>query len=354
MDFTPQQLHYFKRELITHELNKEINSLIASPDITPLLDNKEEKTDFPFLHYIFHNIIIEFPLLKHSCDDKFWPKCKLFLDEFNKVQLEGYYAPRHTDGTIQRKAIQHKVQKSLVFAFCACIKTIQGQEESIKVTEKNVATSPNLVQQQKPQNQELKINIVTVREVKERKSFREVSHAEFLIESDWPHHNEPIYVARRRRDFRTLREQLKQQQKHLDLPLVPGKSASNNSEDGYRENDRLSLRAWLHQLIKSPQLAKSSALKKFLTQNPITFTMEEEKDTLKREQADKNREIEQEKFQAELDKRVHELNDTLDVLKKEILQPGGLNHVFDVIKKTKNINDLPNSLKKAFEWGRIK
>ncbi|CAO3613592.1 unnamed protein product [Mucor hiemalis] len=351
MDFTPKQLHYFKRELITHQLDKEILSLISSPDISSLLDNNE-KTDFPFLRYIFHNIIIDFPLLKHTCDDAFWPKCKILLNEFNKIQLDSYYAPRHTDATVQRKAFKHKIQKSLVFAFCACIKTIQGQEESIKVT---TDTPPTLVvpQVEHHNNNTLKVNIVTVREVKEKKSFREVSHAEFLLETYLPHHSEPVYVARRHGEFRKLRDQLKHHFKSLDFPLVPGKSVNTHHQDGYRENDRLLLRAWLHQLITKGQVAKSSALIKFLTQNPITFSPEEEKDTLQREEADKNRLMEQEKFQRELDKRVHELNETLDVLKKEIIQPGGLIQVFDVIKKTKEIQDLPESLKKAFEWGRI-
>lgn len=358
MDFTPKQLHYFKRELITHQLDKEIQRLISSPDISSLLDN-DEKTDFPFLRYIFHNIIIDFPLLKHTCDDAFWPKCKILLNEFNKIQLDSYYAPKHTDATVQRKAYKHKIQKSLVFAFCACIKTIQGQEESIKVTETTTTAqallppSPSSPTSSLGNNHSLKVNIVTVREVKEKKSFREVSHAEFLIETYLPHHSEPVYVARRHGEFRKLRDQLKHHFKSLDFPLVPGKSVNTHHQDGYRENDRLLLRAWLHQLITKQQVAKSSVLTKFLTQHPITFSMEEEKDTIKREEADRNRLLEQEKFQQELDKRVHELNETLEVLKKEIIQPGGLIKVFDVIKQTKEIQDLPESLKKAFEWGRI-
>lgn len=368
MDFTPKQLHYFKRELITHQLDQEIQRLISSPDISSLLDNNE-KTDFPFLRYIFHNIIIDFPLLKHTCDDAFWPKCKILLNEFNKIQLDSYYAPKHTDATVQRKAYKHKIQKSLVFAFCACIKTIQGQEESIKVTETTTTqallplttttttsspTSSSSTSLSLGHNPSLKVNIVTVREVKEKKSFREVSHAEFLIETYLPYHTEPVYVARRHGEFRKLRDQLKHHFKSLDFPLVPGKSVNTQHQDGYRENDRLLLRAWLHQLITKQQVAKSSVLTKFLTLHPITFSMEEEKDTIKREEAHRNRLLEQEKFQQELDKRVYELNETLEVLKKEIIQPGGLIKIFDMIKKTKEIHDLPESLKKAFEWGRIK
>jgi hypothetical protein len=360
MDFNPKQLHYFKRELISYQLEKEIKSLVSSPDISSLLHNDKTTQEFPFLRYIFHNIIIDFPLLKHTCNDEFWPKIKLFLNEFNKIQLDSYYAPRHTDATVQRKAIKHKIQKSLVFAFCASIKTIQGQEESIKVTTMNnsppALVSPPMSPTSTMKSSMMKINIVTVRQVKTKKSFREVSHAEFLIETWLPNQSEPNYVARRHGDFRKLRDQLKHQFKNLDIPLVPSKSMNTIHQDGYRENDRLLLRAWLHQLISDHKqlIAKSNTLIKFLTQHPIFFTPEEEQDTIKREKADKNRLQEQEKFQLELDRRVHELNETLEVLKKEIIQPGGLISIFDIIKKTKDIQDLPLSLKKAFEWGRIK
>lgn len=102
------------------------------------------------------------------------------------------------------------------------------------------------------------------------------------------------------------------------------------------------------------QIQKSHILRKFLSDSPILFTVEEEKDTLLREAADKHRLEEQEQFQKELDRRVLELNETLEDLKKDILQPGGLTRVFDIIKKTPQMVDLPESLKKSFEWGRIK
>jgi hypothetical protein len=362
MDFSPKQLHYFKRQLIILQLDKEISNLISSPDISSLLDPEPVKNEFPFLRYIFHNIIIEFPLLKHTCDDDFWSKCKIFLNEFNKVQLDSFYTPRQSEASLQRRLIQHKAQKSLVFAFCASIKTLQGQEESIKV--QTTATPPpsptprsHLKQDLQDYTHQLKINIVTVRQVVDKKKtffVHQASHPEFLLETWFPHKTDPTYVARRHGEFRTLRDQLKRTFKNLDIPLVPAK-AVGQQEAQFRENDRLLLRAWLNQIIKShPQINKCSPLKKFLSQNPIVFTVQEEQDTLLREEADKNRQLEQEKFQKELDKRVLELNETLDDLKKEVTQPGGLIRVFDTIKQTEQIEDLPLSLKKAFEWGRVK
>ncbi|KAK4510457.1 uncharacterized protein ATC70_004887 [Mucor velutinosus] len=372
MDITPKQLHYFKRELITEQLIHEINTLIKSPDIASIID-KEDSEASPFLRYIFQNMIIEFPLLKHTCGEDFWPKCKVFLNEFNKVNLDSYYTPRSSDSTKQRKMIQHKIQKSLVFAFCASIKTLQGQEESIRVNpqETSATTTAPLspvsaaaAAAAAEQNDMFRVNIVTVRQIKEKKTLREVSHAEFLIETWFPHQTEPIYVGRRHGEFRRLRDQLKHHFKNMDIPPAPSKSTNTAHQQGFRENDRLLLRAFLYHLTGDPcstsmpskhqqQIQKSHILRKFLTDSPILFTVEEEKDTLLREAADKRRLDEQQQFQKELDKRVLELNETLEDLKKDILQPGGLTGVFDIIKKTPQMKDLPESLKKAFEWGRI-
>jgi hypothetical protein len=49
-----------------------------------------------------------------------------------------------------------------------------------------------------------------------------------------------------------------------------------------------------------------------------------------------------------------QLNDLLAMLKEQVVRPGGLLEIFDIIKATDNIQDLPDSLRKAFEWGRIK
>ncbi|CEP18647.1 hypothetical protein [Parasitella parasitica] len=374
---TPKQLHYFKRELITEQLINEIDTLIKNPDIASILDKEDNETT-PFLRYIFQNMIIEFPLLKHTCDDNFWPKCKIFLNEFSKVNLDAYYTPRSSESQKQRKMIQHKIQKSLVFAFCASIKTLQGQEESIRVNPQESAAAAAAAAAMPPTavtattmaptvlaavSDRFKVNIVTVRQIKEKKTLREVSHAEFLIETWFPHQSEPVYVGRRHGEFRRLRDQLKHQFKNMDIPLVPSKSANTVQQEGFRENDRLLLRSFLYHLTGDPcgtcskhqqQIQKSHTLRKFLSDSPILFTVQEEQDARLREAADNHRLEKQQQYQKELDERVLVLNETLEDLKKEILQPGGLTGVFEIIKRTRNIQDLPVSLKKAFEWGRIK
>ncbi|CEJ05121.1 hypothetical protein RMCBS344292_19069 [Rhizopus microsporus] len=336
MDFTPKQLHYLKREMITKQLDFEISSLVHDPETLFLTAKK-----YPLLSYIFHHMIIKFPLLKQIQQEEFWGKCQTLLNEFNKIQLDNFYCPQHSESSLQKKLIQRKLKKALVFAYCASIKTVQGKEESIKIFESTSSDDRH--------SPGIEVNIVAVRRVKVKKALLETSHAEFIIETRYPDKRDPIYVNKRHRDFRRLREQLKRHYLH-PIPVVPHKHMSAN-DAFYREHDRLALRAYLHELIQHPIFGKCQALHSFLMDQPTSFVPDQ--DCFDREKADKQRFEEQEKSQEELNERVKDLHKQLDDLKKEILQPGGLINVFDVIKHTRDIQDLPPSLKKAFEWGRI-
>ena len=122
----------------------------------------------------------------------------------------------------------------------------------------------------------------------------------------------------------------------------------------YREKDRLLLRSFLHRIATDPIVAKSDVFRKFLTRDPITLTAEQKADVERRHQVDQARHAEEIRFKNEVDRKMTELNDLLDMLKKQILQPGGLKDVFQIIKTTERIEGLPEPMRKAFEWGRIK
>ncbi|CAO3681087.1 unnamed protein product [Rhizopus stolonifer] len=329
MEFTPKQLHYFKRELITDQLNQEISTLIQSPDA--LLEKKEDDSPYPLLSYIFHNMVVQFPLLKQVQQDEFWPKCKILLNEFHKVQLEHFYCPQYTESSMQRKHIQRKIKRSLVFAYCASIKTDEGPEESIKISEAHpVATRYPW------------IHVVGVRQIETKKAaVYKTKQTEFIIESHFP---DIVHVARRYKDFRQLQQQLKRHFPHT--PTVPHKYQQD--ETLFREHDRIALGGYLQQLLKHPQIGQSEIFHEFLSQQPIEFVPQRD-----REQADFKRQQEHAQYQQEMDERVKDLHETLEVLKAEIIRPGGLVNTFDIIKSTENIQDLPPSLLRAFEWGRI-
>jgi hypothetical protein len=293
-------------------------------------------------------MIIKFPLLKQVRQDEFWPKCKVLLNEFSKVQLYNYYAPQHTESSMYRKLAQKKIKNSLNFAYCASIKTEQGKEESIRISDSLVMMDEKEKEKEKDVTVGgvIRINIVSVRLVKEKRTLREVSHSEFIVETKFPD-KEPLYVARRYEDFCRLRDQLKH--RHPRIPVVPQKLRT--SEKFYKEQDRIQLRAFLNQLLEHPSISRSKIFRFWLTDDPIMFVPEE--DTVGRAEADAARLKEQEQCQEEINQRVKELHSTMEDLKNEITNSGGLMKIFSIIKQTKNIQDLPTPLKKAVEWARI-
>ena len=77
-------------------------------------------------------------------------------------------------------------------------------------------------------------------------------------------------------------------------------------------------------------------------------------DIERRKEMDLKRVEQEAKFRQEVDEKVIALTDLLEMLKKQVMQPGGLVQVIETIKKTEKLTDLPDTLRKAFEWGRIK
>lgn len=401
MDLTPTQLHYLKRELISEQLLQEISKLKHNLDLDAVLHAESDpNNDYPLLRYIGNQFVIEFPLLKHGSNPEFWSKCQQFLNDFAKVKLDTY-TPRKT-GASQRRILMYKLQKLMTVALCATIKTVQGEEHGIKVDptslQKDDVEDKALAQAVDQsmtllENDDrylewmgfngLALNVITVRDVTEKRTLREKTHAEFIVCTYMEGQTEPVFVARRHGDFRQLAQDLAAEYPTEDVPGPPRKASdalSDATDEGaekqhtlhlrsprrnssksntlpshfYREQDRLLLRSFLRRIATEPRLAKSQILKRFLTENAITLTESQLADADMRDKLDKARAEEEAKFRNEVDQKMAELNDLLDMLKKQIMQPGGLVEIFNIIKTTEKIEDLPPALGKAFEWGRIK
>lgn len=120
-----------------------------------------------------------------------------------------------------------------------------------------------------------------------------------------------------------------------------------------RERNRLTLRAYLRQLMRDPDIANSSILQGFLLRDPTVLTPAEEADAAKREELDKLRESETDKFRSEVENRVKELEKYLRLFKDELVKQNGLSRVFATIRNTPRMEDLPIEYKKVMEWSRI-
>lgn len=120
-----------------------------------------------------------------------------------------------------------------------------------------------------------------------------------------------------------------------------------------RERNRLTLRAYLRQLMINEDVANSTALQAFLLNGTTTLTPAEDADVSRREEMDKLREAESAKFKSEVSNRVRELEQHLRGFKDELVKKDGLRRVFATIRETKDLKDLPVEYQKVMEWARI-
>lgn len=89
-----------------------------------------------------------------------------------------------------------------------------------------------------------------------------------------------------------------------------------------REKNRLTLRAYLRELMSSSIIASSPVLRSFLLSGPITLSAEEQEDTLRREEADRLRDDGRKKFAKEVATRVDSLRDAIRSVKGDIMGQG--------------------------------
>ncbi|KAI9481334.1 MAG: hypothetical protein EXX96DRAFT_566280 [Benjaminiella poitrasii] len=377
LNLNPQELHYFKRELISRQLHQEFESIKKSTKLSSLIKpDAETIEEYPLLQYLTKQFILEFPLLKNGNETEFFDKLQTFLDEYNKLKLNTYVPKVSRDS--QRRVLLYKIEKLLIVSLSASIKTVQGEEESIQLLsggssnndDEEIASKLNLAHLESDEDylewiglNGLRLNVVTVRDFSEKRTIREHIHSEFIIETKLRVADEkgqeqitsPIYVARRHGQFRQLREDLKAAFPTLELPNVPSKAHDVNSQSQHlhREKDRIMLRSFLRSLSAEPDVANSDIFRDFLMNNPIQLTAEEQADVAARSKMDEKRINEEKRFRQEVDKKIVELDGLLNMLKRQIMKPNGLVEIFDIIKKTETIEQLPVELRKAIEWGRI-
>ncbi|KAI8340423.1 hypothetical protein BD560DRAFT_339350 [Blakeslea trispora] len=375
MDLNPQELHYFKRELISRQLENEVEQIKRSGNLSCLVKPSADNKEYPFLEYLCKHFVLEFPLLKNGEERGFFEKLQTFLDEYSKLKLNNY-APKSTRDS-QRRVLIYKIQKLLIIALSASIKTVQGQEQSIQLLseqpssdDENLAARLGVTKLESEENylewiglNGLKLNVVTVRDVSEVRTIREHIHSEFIVKTELiiPQENgtettAPIYVAKRHGQFRQLRDELKAAYPTSELPTIPSKAhddAPRGERQLHREKDRIMLRLFLRRLAANSQVANSTIFRDFLLNNPIQLTAAEKADAENRVRMDENRIAEEKRFREEVDKKIVELDGLLNMLKQQVMKPNGLIEMFNIIKKTEKIDALPVELRKAIEWGRI-
>jgi hypothetical protein len=139
----------------------------------------------------------------------------------------------------------------------------------------------------------------------------------------------------------------------LPASLVKKEGLNQESVILWRENQRISLRAFIRSLLGNQQLAQTKAMEEFLTHSPITPTPTDLKDMDRRKAVDEKRMEEQKQFYEIARKRAAELDVYMEQFRQDIVERNGLTMLFKEIKEKKTIQDLSIQYQKFAEWLRI-
>ena len=138
-------------------------------------------------------------------------------------------------------------------------------------------------------------------------------------------------------------------------PATPTRDASPAASQItlYREEQRVSLRAFLRNFLQNEAIANSSAMYDFLTSKPITPTAEELEDIDRRKVMDEKRLGEQRRFFEVARERARELDVHMEKFRRKVIERNGLRDLFAEIKRKEKIEDLDPEYRKFAEWLRI-
>ena len=121
----------------------------------------------------------------------------------------------------------------------------------------------------------------------------------------------------------------------------------------YREDQRVSLRAFLRTYLQNPQIAETKSMHEFLLRDPIKLNEEELTDVQRRRDMDRKRMEEQQRFYEIARQRARELDVYMEKFRRDIVERNGLSKLFQEIKEKETIRDLTLEYQKFVEWLRI-
>lgn len=121
----------------------------------------------------------------------------------------------------------------------------------------------------------------------------------------------------------------------------------------HREDQRVSLRAFLRTLLQNPQIAESRAMTTFLTSKPVKLNEEEREDVENRKEMDARRLEEQQQFYEIARKRAAELDVYMEKFRRSIVESNGLSKLFAEVRQKETIQELSPEYQKFAEWLRI-
>ena len=146
----------------------------------------------------------------------------------------------------------------------------------------------------------------------------------------------------------------------IDVPVAPSPTMSPVRGTSpappttlFREEQRVSLRAFLRGFLQNEAIAASHAMYDFLTKKPITPNRDEMEDIDRRKVMDERRLEEQRRFFEVARERARELDVHMEKFRRKVIERNGLRDLFAEIRRKEKIDDLDPEYRKFAEWLRI-
>ena len=133
----------------------------------------------------------------------------------------------------------------------------------------------------------------------------------------------------------------------------PSSERSREAVHLYREEQRVSLRAFLRTLLQNTQVAESKTMTAFLTDRPVKLNEEEWGDVDRRIEMDEKRIEEQKRFYEIARQRAKELDIYMERFRRDVIESNGLTKLFQEIREKEKLTDLSVQYRKFAEWLRI-
>ncbi|KLO06907.1 hypothetical protein SCHPADRAFT_860852 [Schizopora paradoxa] len=402
---TPLRAHYLKKTLIALQFGREFDGVMTAsnnpnvstlsylgPPFTPP-PRDAPRLDLPFLKFVFRQFVLTFPFLAAAPKDFFPEKVQPFImsllsrnlsvtSPFDKVEEESEQAS-------QLKMVA-KIEKNFAFLLSSITK-IAEPEQVVRLTQADLNRLEAIAKRRQAKHKKaqdlFEVNVVCIRIVVDKGRMRSKTHDEFIIRTRRTGY-EDVFVSRRYGDFKTLSDELRKRYPEEEVRAPPAKdktvTTSTATFNGYaprpsalsqggsqeslpsierqgtisgvrlaREKNRLTLRAYLHSLMLNPTISSSPVFRHFLLSDPTRLNPEETEDARRREEADRKREEGRIHFAKEIAARVEGLRSAMRSVKGDVMQKDGLSNIFDTVRRTEDVRDLPKEYRAVLEWGRI-
>ncbi|KAJ5114891.1 hypothetical protein NUU61_000650 [Penicillium alfredii] len=373
-------------------------------------------SELPILRHIFVHHVRNFPFLDQAREKEFWQdKLQVFLESFANKHVSS--SEDRLEETKRRKLARkcEKLVELMMVSGVPTASGYEEriQFSEMEVVERGANDKGLLVNM--PEGHAINgwdVNVAAVRVTSIKRTVRYHPHAEFLIRVN-QEGKEGIHVGRRYGEFVKLHRRLRTEFPGKNLPPLPRKNKSSTSswfssadddnssvssvstqgtslpdDSGqtlapgghqrsvsrssmrssksprvstdvsretvlYREEQRVSLRAFLRTLLQNKRIAESKAMEEFLIAGPIKLNEEEMIDVQKRKEMDAARIEEQRKFYEIARQRAAELDVYMENFRRDIVESNGLTKLFAEIREKSSIAELSPQYQKFAEWLRI-